>query len=73
MIMPRNAHTDIGDSEYPGGEQTYCSKTARTSEKQGTLPDNFWSNVELNTAYGSGKYIQRERAVVMDIDVEYHL
>lgn len=25
MIMPRDPHTDIGDSEHPGGMKTYCS------------------------------------------------
>ncbi|KDQ21528.1 hypothetical protein BOTBODRAFT_182841 [Botryobasidium botryosum FD-172 SS1] len=25
LIVPRNPHTNIGDSEQPGGEQAYCS------------------------------------------------
>ncbi|QRV96949.1 hypothetical protein RhiJN_24968 [Ceratobasidium sp. AG-Ba] len=49
MIMPRNAHTDIGDSEHPGGMKTYCSSAGRYSDSQGTLPDNFWSNVDFKT------------------------
>ncbi|EIN14370.1 hypothetical protein PUNSTDRAFT_56512 [Punctularia strigosozonata HHB-11173 SS5] len=58
MIMPRDAHTNIGDSEYPGGEKTFCSDAARTSDKQGRLPDNFWRSVEHKTAHGAGKYTQ---------------
>ena len=35
MIMPRDAHTNVGDSEHPGGMQTYCSKSAKYSDEQG--------------------------------------
>jgi len=53
MIMPRDAHTDIGDSEHPGGMQTYCSPNGRYDEVlQGLLPADFWRNVELNTNPG---------------------
>jgi len=53
MIMPRNPHTNIGDSETPGGMQTFCSQAARTSGQQGLLPSNFWSNVELQIGISS--------------------
>jgi hypothetical protein len=35
MIMPRDPHTNVGDSEHDGGMQTYCSSSAKTSSKQG--------------------------------------
>ncbi|KAF8748929.1 hypothetical protein RHS01_10442 [Rhizoctonia solani] len=50
MIMPRDAHTNIGDSEHPGGMKTYCSSSGRYDNSQGKLPDNFWSNI----AFASG-------------------
>jgi len=53
MIMPRKAHTDIGDSEHPGGMRSYCSASAKTSSLQGTLPSNFWKNVAYKK--GTGK------------------
>jgi hypothetical protein len=61
MIMPRDPHTNVGDSEHPGGMQSFCSASAKTSDTQGLLPDNFWSNVTLETGKGSsgGKWIQR--------------
>ncbi|KAF9650692.1 hypothetical protein BDM02DRAFT_1293579 [Thelephora ganbajun] len=52
MIMPRYPHTNIGDSEYPGGTQTYCSPDGRYSSDQGELPPDFWRSVELNTGTG---------------------
>ncbi|TRM63490.1 hypothetical protein BD626DRAFT_494496 [Schizophyllum amplum] len=51
MIMPRHKHTDIGDSEHPGGMKTYCSPSAHFDDSQGTLPGDFWTNV----AFVSGK------------------
>ncbi|KAG8949769.1 hypothetical protein FRC04_008309 [Tulasnella sp. 424] len=58
MIMPRTAHTDIGVSETPGGEQTYC--THPTSPLQGTIPPDFFRNVSFVQAKGnSGQtYVQ---------------
>ncbi|CAE6332859.1 unnamed protein product [Rhizoctonia solani] len=50
MIMPRDAHTNIGDSEHPGGMKAYCSSSGRYDNSQGKLPDNFWSNI----AFASG-------------------
>ncbi|KAF8640217.1 hypothetical protein AX16_010114 [Volvariella volvacea WC 439] len=60
MIMPRNPHTNIGDSEYPGGTKTYCSPAGRYSSQQGQLPPDFWSNVAFKTGYGrnGGRYAQ---------------
>jgi len=52
MIMPRYAHTNIGDSEYPGGMKTYCSPAGVYSSEQGQLPAQFWSNVAFTTGNG---------------------
>ncbi|KAF8071583.1 hypothetical protein FPV67DRAFT_1481886 [Lyophyllum atratum] len=52
MIMPRNPHTDIGDSEHPGGMKTYCSPAGRYSPQQGQLSAQFWRNVALKTGKG---------------------
>ncbi|KAG9044680.1 hypothetical protein FS837_007727 [Tulasnella sp. UAMH 9824] len=58
MIVPKNKHTNIGDSEHPGGMTTYCSKP--TDSSQGKFASNFWSKVTLKQAKGkNGKdYIQ---------------
>ncbi|KAF4596756.1 hypothetical protein EYR40_007556 [Pleurotus pulmonarius] len=53
MIMPRDPHTNIGDSEHPGGMKTYCSPAGRYSSKQGQLPPDFWSNVAFKTGYNA--------------------
>ncbi|KAF8599503.1 hypothetical protein BDV93DRAFT_526032 [Ceratobasidium sp. AG-I] len=53
IIVPRKAHTDIGDSETPGGMQTYCSAAGHYDASQGTLPSNFWSNIAFKS--GTGK------------------
>ncbi|XP_006458991.1 hypothetical protein AGABI2DRAFT_200889 [Agaricus bisporus var. bisporus H97] len=60
LVMPRDPHTNIGDSEYPGGTQVFCSSIARSADEQGLLPDNFWENVELHADQGvnGGKYVQ---------------
>ncbi|KXN87420.1 hypothetical protein AN958_08851 [Leucoagaricus sp. SymC.cos] len=60
MIMPRTAHTNIGDSEHPGGMQSFCSAPAHTNDSQGILPGNFWRNVEFKTGNGKndGKWVQ---------------
>jgi len=57
MIMPRDPHTNIGDSEHPGGMQTYCSYP---NPSQGQLPPDFWRNVEFvaGTGPGGGRYVQ---------------
>ncbi|KXN87224.1 hypothetical protein AN958_08614 [Leucoagaricus sp. SymC.cos] len=53
MIMPRDPHTNIGDSEHPGGMKTYCSPSGRYSSIQGQFPPDFWSNVEFKTGTSS--------------------
>ncbi|KAF9472902.1 hypothetical protein BDN70DRAFT_909004 [Pholiota conissans] len=57
-VVINNAHTDVGDSEYPGGTSVYCTSSARTSAAQGTIPEDFWNNVAYNTGIGSGSYVQ---------------
>ncbi|KAG5731301.1 hypothetical protein E4T56_gene8147 [Termitomyces sp. T112] len=57
VIVPRNAHTNVGDSEHPGGMKTYCSSAARFSSSQGQLPAHFWRNVEFKE--GKGKHGKR--------------
>lgn len=62
MIMPREANTNIGDSEHPGGMKTYCSPAGRYDlALQGQLPADFWSNVEFKTGRGptNQRYAQR--------------
>ena len=54
MIMPRNPHTNIGDSEHPGGMKTYCSPAGRYDKPlQGQLPADFWKNVEFKSGTSS--------------------
>ncbi|KAF8756749.1 hypothetical protein RHS01_04500 [Rhizoctonia solani] len=53
MVMPRKAHTDIGESEKPGGMRVYCSASARTDNSQGLFPNDFWKKVTYKT--GTGK------------------
>ncbi|KAF8622305.1 hypothetical protein AX15_007116 [Amanita polypyramis BW_CC] len=52
IIVPKDSHTNIGDSEYNGGETTYCSAAGRSSPDQGQLSNNFWRNVEYKTGNG---------------------
>ncbi|KAH8834236.1 hypothetical protein DL96DRAFT_1579935 [Flagelloscypha sp. PMI_526] len=61
MIMPRDPHTNIGDSEHPGGMKTYCSPAGRYNlPLQGQLPADFWSNVEFKsgTSTRGARYAQ---------------
>ncbi|KAJ7653113.1 hypothetical protein DFH06DRAFT_1047843 [Mycena polygramma] len=60
MVMPRNPHTNIGDSETPGGMKTYCSPAGRYDPAQGQLPAAFWSNVAFKsgTSSSGGRYAQ---------------
>ncbi|CAE6428632.1 unnamed protein product [Rhizoctonia solani] len=60
MVMPRKAHTDIGDSETPGGMRVYCSASARTDNSQGLFPDSFWKKVTYKSGTGKKgkKYVQ---------------
>ncbi|KAG8963238.1 hypothetical protein FRC03_003240 [Tulasnella sp. 419] len=57
LIVPKNKKTNIGDSEYPGGTTTYCSKP---EGGQGQLASNFWKNVSYKKGTGkTGKaYVQ---------------
>lgn len=61
MIVPRNPHTNIGDSEHTGGMKTYCSPDGRYSSQQGQLPDDWWSHVAFKTGKGKNgqRYAQR--------------
>ncbi|KJA16121.1 hypothetical protein HYPSUDRAFT_148164 [Hypholoma sublateritium FD-334 SS-4] len=58
LVVPKDAHTNIGDSEYPGGTTVYCSPAAHFSPSQGLMPGDFWANVEYTTGEGSGRYAQ---------------
>jgi len=60
IIVPRDPHTNIGDSEHPGGTKTYCSPAGRYSPNQGQLPPDFWSNVAFKTGKGKkgGRFAQ---------------
>ena len=51
-------HTNIGDSEHPGGMKTYCTPAGRYDSRQGQLPGDFWSNVEFKSGKGvnGGRY-----------------
>ncbi|KAL1735037.1 hypothetical protein EV714DRAFT_280664 [Schizophyllum commune] len=52
MIMPRTKHTNVGDSEHPGGMKTYCSPSGHYDDAQGTLPGDFWTNVDFVSGNG---------------------
>ncbi|KAJ8507777.1 hypothetical protein ONZ45_g9893 [Pleurotus djamor] len=60
MIVPRDRHANIGDSEHPGGMQTYCSSAGHSDPKQGTLSPNFWRQVSYKVGHGpkGGRYVQ---------------
>ncbi|KAG6865005.1 hypothetical protein C0991_005693 [Blastosporella zonata] len=60
LIVPNTPHTNVSDSEHPGGETTYCSASARTSGSQGLIPDGFWRNVQFFSGRGKngGRYTQ---------------
>ncbi|CAE6408999.1 unnamed protein product [Rhizoctonia solani] len=53
MIMPRYDNTNIGDSEYPGGTQTFCSSNGQYDSSQGVIPNNFWSNIDFESGTSS--------------------
>jgi hypothetical protein len=55
----RDAHTNIGDSEQPGGTTSYCSADAKYSDEQGELASKFWSDVAFISGEMSGRYAQR--------------
>ncbi|KAF8800087.1 hypothetical protein BYT27DRAFT_7263228 [Phlegmacium glaucopus] len=60
MIVPREAHTDVGDSETPGGMTSYCSADAKYSDLQGEFSPDFWRDVDYITGQGlnGGRYVQ---------------
>ncbi|KAG6831515.1 hypothetical protein H0H92_009783 [Tricholoma furcatifolium] len=60
LIVPLTPHTNIGDSEHPGGETTYCTGAARTSSSQGLIPDGFFTNAVVVNGIGrnGGRYKQ---------------
>ncbi len=62
IIVPRTEHTSVGDSEHPGGMQTYCSPNGRYDDSQGTLPQNFWKKNKVafqsGTGTNGGRYAQ---------------
>ncbi|KAG9009490.1 hypothetical protein FRB94_014227 [Tulasnella sp. JGI-2019a] len=52
MIFPRYPGMNVGDSEYTGGTQTFCTNPYNAA-LQGTLPQNFWSQVAYVTGVGA--------------------
>ncbi|KAB5592793.1 putative effector protein [Ceratobasidium theobromae] len=60
MIMPRQPHTNIGDSESDGQMQAFCSALAQSNLSQGVFPDSFWHSVTFASGTGqSGQpYVQ---------------
>jgi hypothetical protein len=61
MIVPRLPHTNVGDSEHPGGMTTYCSPEGVYDPSQGQFSADFWKNVEFKSGNGTkgGRYVQR--------------
>ncbi|KAL9935346.1 hypothetical protein V8E36_005694 [Tilletia maclaganii] len=57
MIMPKVRST-IGDSEYPGGTRSYCTKPADPA--QGRIPAGLWKTKNISRARGKsgGRQIQ---------------
>ncbi|QRW25280.1 hypothetical protein RhiXN_07229 [Rhizoctonia solani] len=53
-------HTDIGESEKPGGMRVYCSASARTDNSQGLFPTTSGKKVTYKTGTGKKgkKYVQ---------------
>ncbi|KAH9043693.1 hypothetical protein EDB85DRAFT_711319 [Lactarius pseudohatsudake] len=60
MIVPRTPHTNVGDSEHPGGMKTYCTPAGRYDSRQGQLPADFWRNIEFKKGTGKngGRFAQ---------------
>ncbi|CAE6491125.1 unnamed protein product [Rhizoctonia solani] len=58
MIMPRKAHTNIGDSESTGQMQSYCSASGKTDPSQGNLPNDFWTKVTYKKGRNNGDWVQ---------------
>ncbi|KAG8875480.1 hypothetical protein FRB97_005071 [Tulasnella sp. 331] len=53
MIVPSTPATNIGDSERPGGEQTFCTNPYDPS-LQGTFPSDFFQAGKAAYVAGSG-------------------
>ncbi|KAI8452661.1 secreted protein [Phakopsora pachyrhizi] len=47
LVVPKDANTRIGDSEYPGGETVWC-QGPKSIGATGTFNGKFWSNVEVS-------------------------
>ena len=49
--------------------RTYCSPAAHTSDQQGLLPSDFWSNVEIQSGSSSsgGRFVQCKKQFFSDI------
>ena len=56
LVIPRQDHTNVGDSEHPGGMTVGCTNPPDDSVYR--LPSNFWSSVTLVDAKGAGRYRQ---------------
>ncbi|KAH8925260.1 hypothetical protein BT69DRAFT_1240244 [Atractiella rhizophila] len=55
LILPKDKHTDIGDSEYDGGMRSYCTSPV---SGQGTLNKSFFTKSTLKKGTGKGAWIQ---------------
>ncbi|KAB5589351.1 putative effector protein [Ceratobasidium theobromae] len=60
MIMPRDAFSNIGDAQRPGGSKSYCTSKGRFDDVQGRIHANFWSHVEFKNGTGDsgGRQVQ---------------
>ena len=68
MIMPRNPHTNIVDSELSSETKTYCSHGYRCNDTmQGQLPQDFWRNVDFQngTRPNGARFAQRKSCFLL--------
>lgn len=50
LVVPKDYHTSIGDSEKPGGETVWCQSRSRaTSSSTGIFNGPFWRAVDITT------------------------
>lgn len=50
MVVPKDPHTTIGDSERPDGATVWCQNpSGATSSSTGTFNGAFWSNVDVSS------------------------
>lgn len=47
MVVPKDHFTNIGDSEYPGGEVVWCQQP-QSFPGAGTFDGPFWTNVAVD-------------------------